>query len=108
NSLARELKPLQSLQVLHMGLYLTPHEAISAHLRDHHSGGEGSSAWNIPCSACSEQYRDQTSDAEAVANEIIFNELPQLERISWASYFTAGRQEAICYFRALETPTHKQ
>ncbi|KAG8706792.1 hypothetical protein FRC09_002224, partial [Ceratobasidium sp. 395] len=34
-SLSRELKPLHHLRSLHMGLYLTPHDAISTHVREH-------------------------------------------------------------------------
>ncbi|KAG9094988.1 hypothetical protein FS749_011351 [Ceratobasidium sp. UAMH 11750] len=40
-SLSRELQPLQHLRSLHMGLYLTPHEAISVHIREHHKAKNG-------------------------------------------------------------------
>ncbi|KAG9098575.1 hypothetical protein FRC06_006197, partial [Ceratobasidium sp. 370] len=97
-SLSRELQPLQHLCSLHMGLYLTPHEAISTHIRDHpRAKDEEDSPWDLPCEACSQRYSEQTRLAEAAANAILFHELPQLRYMSWASFFTANRQDAISY-----------
>ncbi|KAG9082734.1 hypothetical protein FS749_006611 [Ceratobasidium sp. UAMH 11750] len=96
--LSQVLRPLQHLRFLHMGLYVTPHEAISVHLREHHKAKDGDdSPWDLPCEACSQRYSQQTRHAEAAANTIIFRELPQLQHMSWASFFTANRQDAIIY-----------
>ncbi|KAG8785117.1 hypothetical protein FRC12_017962 [Ceratobasidium sp. 428] len=97
-SLSRELKPLQHLRSLHMGLYLTPHEAISTHVREHpRAKDEEGSPWCLPCDTYLQRFRQPTRDAEAVANAILFHELPQLQRISWASFFTANKQDEVGY-----------
>ncbi|KAG8785116.1 hypothetical protein FRC12_017961 [Ceratobasidium sp. 428] len=103
-SLARELKQLDNLLSLHMGLYLTPHEAISTHIRDHHHlKHEGDSFWDSPCVICSDQFRGQTCNAEMAANNVLFGQLPHLENISWASFFTTSRLDPVCYTRNSET-----
>ncbi|KAG8785559.1 hypothetical protein FRC12_017442 [Ceratobasidium sp. 428] len=103
-SLARELKQLDKLQSLHMGLYLTPHEAIMTHIRDHHhSKCEGDSPWDMPCVTCSDQFGNQTFGAEMKANQILFGELPHLQNMSWASFFTSSRLDAVCYTKNSET-----
>ncbi|KAG9083727.1 hypothetical protein FS749_005778 [Ceratobasidium sp. UAMH 11750] len=98
--LSEVLRQLRQLRSLHMGLYLTPHEAISVHLREHHKPkDENDSPWDLPCETCVQRYSQQTRHAEAAANAIIFHGLPQLQHMSWASFFTANRQDAISYSR---------
>jgi hypothetical protein len=108
-SLAQELKPLSYLRSLHMGLYLTPHEAISAHLRDHCQGeSDGVPPWDFFCKTCSECFKAQTQSAETAANVIMFDAMPQLQHMSWASFFTSDRLGAVSYTRQLEACASEQ
>ncbi|KAF8597765.1 hypothetical protein BDV93DRAFT_358970 [Ceratobasidium sp. AG-I] len=99
-SLAHELKPLSSLETLHMGLYLTPHEAISEHLHQHDRLKDPTgTSWSSPCETCTNRFKSRTQLAEAGANEVLFGGIPSLREISWASFFSDGRLGAIRYMK---------
>ncbi|KAF8595424.1 hypothetical protein BDV93DRAFT_564400 [Ceratobasidium sp. AG-I] len=98
SSLSHELKLLSDLKVLHMGLYLTPHEAISEHLHQHSKPEEAaSSQWCSPCEACVNQFKPRTQVAETAASNMLFNAMPSLRLVSWASFFTNDRLGAVEY-----------
>ncbi|KAF8602663.1 hypothetical protein BDV93DRAFT_557423 [Ceratobasidium sp. AG-I] len=98
SSLSHELKLLSNLETLHMGLYLTPHEAISEHLHQHSKPEEpASSVWCSPCDTCVNRFKPRTQAAETAASDILFNAMPNLHLVSWASFFTSDRLGAVEY-----------
>ncbi|CAE6536125.1 unnamed protein product [Rhizoctonia solani] len=94
HSLAAELRPLKHLKHLHMGLYLTPTEALAAH-RTHHSDLRiHGSLWDPVCQSCLNEFGSETQEAEESASTALGYEIPNLEEVSWSSFYSvkkAGR-----------------
>ncbi|KAF8595423.1 hypothetical protein BDV93DRAFT_575367 [Ceratobasidium sp. AG-I] len=101
NSLSRELEPLSKLKKLHMGVYLTPHDAIE-HYRQRHVPVEPDPP-SMCCTECHLTYGGETTTAETMAKEIIFRNLSNLKELSWASFFTESRMGATLYINS-DTP----
>ncbi|KAJ1309222.1 hypothetical protein OPQ81_004889 [Rhizoctonia solani] len=91
HSLAAELRPLRHLKRLHMGLYLTPTEALMAH-RAHYSNMRiHGSLWEPVCQLCTDEFELDTREAEESATAILGYEIPNLEEISWSSFHSAKK-----------------
>ncbi|KAF8595427.1 hypothetical protein BDV93DRAFT_515018 [Ceratobasidium sp. AG-I] len=101
-SLSQELEPLSKLKKIHMGVYLTPHEAIK-HDRQSHVP-VGSNPWSACCTEYRLTYEGETTAAETIAKDIIFRKFLSLEEVSWASFFTDNRIGAALYINS-DTPS---
>ncbi|KDN47464.1 hypothetical protein RSAG8_03604, partial [Rhizoctonia solani AG-8 WAC10335] len=120
SSLATELRPLSHLKRLHMGLYLTPTEALTAH-RTHHSEMRiHGPLWEPVCQSCLDEFGTETQEAEESATTALGYEVPSLEVISWSSFHSinkAGRStfkikrqsngEVVCQ-RQTDKPTDRE
>ncbi|KAL5636436.1 hypothetical protein ACGC1H_000413 [Rhizoctonia solani] len=91
HSLAAELRPLRHLKRLHMGLYLTPTEALTAHRTHHSNMGIHETLWEPVCQLCSEQFGSDTREAEESATTVLGYEVPSLEEISWSSFHSVNK-----------------
>ncbi|CAE6504755.1 unnamed protein product [Rhizoctonia solani] len=94
-AIGKELKQIQSLKELRIGIYLTKHSAINLHL-NHHVSAENSSntgleVWEKPCKECFTQCCEETLSAEREATEIIGKQVPTLSSISWANFCSRKR-----------------
>ncbi|KAG8790541.1 hypothetical protein FRC12_011645 [Ceratobasidium sp. 428] len=112
-SLASELAPLLDLKQLHMGLYLTPFEALQAHQIHHQESRIHGALWGPTCRICADEFEGVTREAEQRATVALALSLPTLQQVSWASYYTvnkAGRsvytvvreQEVTCEYQGNE------
>ncbi|KAG8764003.1 hypothetical protein FRC12_008340 [Ceratobasidium sp. 428] len=99
-SLGQEIKPLSHLRKLHMGLYLTPYEAVEQHRRAHRDTTLSTRLWDAPCRECAVAYGEMTKTAETTASQAIFESSSSLVEISWASFFTEGRTGSSSYDRS--------
>ncbi|KAG8713080.1 hypothetical protein FRC09_019109 [Ceratobasidium sp. 395] len=98
-SLGQEIKPLSHLRKLHMGLYLTPYEAVERHRRAHRDKTPSTGLGNAPCGECSIAYGEMTKTAEKIASKAVFKSNPSLVELSWASFFTENRTGSSSYER---------
>ncbi|KAF8602664.1 hypothetical protein BDV93DRAFT_557424 [Ceratobasidium sp. AG-I] len=101
-SLSQELESLSKLKKIHMGVYLTPHEAIEHHKQSHVP--VESDPWSTCCTKCRSTYGGETTAAETIAKDIIFRKISSLEEVSWASFFTDNRMGAALYVNP-DTPS---
>ncbi|CEL60025.1 hypothetical protein RSOLAG1IB_12285 [Rhizoctonia solani AG-1 IB] len=93
SSLAAELRPLKHLKYLHMGLYLTPTEAITGHRTRPDTCIHGTS-WKLLCQPCTDEFGPATREAEESATNVLGYQVPNLEEVSWSSFHSvekAGR-----------------
>ncbi|CAE7182872.1 unnamed protein product [Rhizoctonia solani] len=91
HSLAAELRPLKHLKRLHMGLYLTPTEALTAHRTHHANMRIHGSLWEPVCQSCSDEFGTETQEAEESATTVLAYEVPNLEQVSWSSFYSINK-----------------
>ncbi|KAG8719263.1 hypothetical protein FRC08_003272 [Ceratobasidium sp. 394] len=96
-SLASELVPLAELEQLHMGLYLTPFEALEAHQIHHQEGRIHGPIWGPTCQTCTDEFEGVTREAEQRATEALGHSLPGLKLVSWSSYYTPNKAGRSVY-----------
>lgn len=90
-SLAAELRPLRQLKRLHMGLYLTPTEALTAHRTHHSNTSIHGPLWEPVCQLCLDEFGSETQEAEESATTVLGYEVPNLEEISWSSFHSINK-----------------
>ncbi|EUC66257.1 hypothetical protein RSOL_473540, partial [Rhizoctonia solani AG-3 Rhs1AP] len=91
HSLAAELRPLRHLKRLHMGLYLTPTEALAAHRIHHSNMNIHGPLWEPDCQSCFEEFGSDTREAEESAATVLGYEVPSLEEMSWSSFHSINK-----------------
>ncbi|CAE6493981.1 unnamed protein product [Rhizoctonia solani] len=91
HSLAAELRPLKHLKRLHMGLYLTPTEALAAHRIHHSNMNIHGPLWEPDCQSCFEEFGSDTREAEESAATVLGYEVPSLEEMSWSSFHSINK-----------------
>ncbi|KAF8681318.1 hypothetical protein RHS04_02952 [Rhizoctonia solani] len=91
SSLADELRPLKHLKRLHMGLYLTPTEAITVHRTQHSNTCIHGSIWTPICQSCSDEFGATTQEAEESATAVLGYQISSLEEISWSSFHSINK-----------------
>ncbi|CAE6459300.1 unnamed protein product [Rhizoctonia solani] len=91
SSLADELRPLKHLKRLHMGLYLTPTEAITVHRTQHSNTRIHGSIWTPICQSCSDEFGATTQEAEDSATAVLGYQISSLEEISWSSFHSINK-----------------
>ncbi|KAH7343227.1 hypothetical protein B0J17DRAFT_641519 [Rhizoctonia solani] len=91
HSLASELRPLKHLKRLHMGLYLTPTEALPAHRAHYSNMRTHGSLWEPVCQSCVDEFGPETREAEESATAVLGYEIPNLEEISWSSFHSVNK-----------------
>ncbi|KAJ1309278.1 hypothetical protein OPQ81_004940 [Rhizoctonia solani] len=94
-AIAKELKQIRNLEELSIGIYLTEHGAIDAHLSHHSHPGipsyPGMEIWEKPCETCIIQYHEPTLAAEGEATKILGKQVPTLSSVSWANFCSTKR-----------------
>ncbi|CAE6422395.1 unnamed protein product [Rhizoctonia solani] len=93
SSLAAELRPLKHLKRLHMGLYLTPTEAIAGYRAQHSNTNTciHGSSWTLVCQLCTDEFGSATREAEESATTVLGYHVPNLEEISWSSFHSINK-----------------
>ncbi|CAE6439825.1 unnamed protein product [Rhizoctonia solani] len=94
-AIGRELKQVQSLKELRIGIYLTNHAAIDEHLSQHaaltSTPDTDLRIWEKSCKDCVAQHYESTLAAEREATEILGKQVPTLLSVSWANFCSERR-----------------
>ncbi|CUA67856.1 hypothetical protein RSOLAG22IIIB_03287 [Rhizoctonia solani] len=94
-AVGRELKNIKDLRELQIGIYLTSHTAIDAHLQQHAGLSQtfetGLGVWEKSCEKCVAQYQEPTVATEIEATEMLAKEVPTLVSVSWANFCSEKR-----------------
>ncbi|KAF8602598.1 hypothetical protein BDV93DRAFT_523966 [Ceratobasidium sp. AG-I] len=95
SAVGKELAQLPALESVQIGVYLTEHAAIKAHV-EQHAGLPAltdldPSDWRSPCDACTAGYQKATDLAEKEATEALAKAVPHLAQASWLSFFSETR-----------------
>ncbi|KAG8702395.1 hypothetical protein FRC08_003508 [Ceratobasidium sp. 394] len=91
-AVGKELSKIPKLQEVQIGIYLTDHEAIDAHLEQHAASTRDTlGVWAKPCNECALEYQEMTESCEQAAALVLARIAPSLSRVSWLSFFSEGR-----------------